>query len=319
MKQAMTRLAQWWMTYWFPPGSLIDLAVCRILIVGCHIAIILAFQCDGTWARLASLPDALYDPLPALHLLNLPFGWNFRPSGEVLNLIVWATVSAGLLGLIGLKTNASLALFTIGSVFLAAFRHAFVRIDHRDGLMMIALASLALSPSGRRLSLDALRSRDSSAPASPFARWPLLLIQWLFALVYLSSAISKLHAAGLSWMNGYTLQFYLASAALRNDIGLGIWLAQQHGLAVLLSWITIWFEGTFFLVLLVPMLAWLYVPVGIALHGGISIAMGVNFFQFIALYAVFIPWQEGFSRLTRRLGTGFMWRGTATESSFGVR
>ena len=299
MKHAMARLAQWWTTYWFCPGSLMDLAVCRIVMVGCHLAIILAFQVDGTWARLASLPDALYDPLPALHLLNLPVGWNFRPSGEVLNLIVWVTVSAGLLGLLGWKTNASLVFFAISSAFLAAFRHAFIRIDHRDGLMMIALVSLALSPSGRRLSLDALRRQDSSASTSPFARWPLLLIRWMFALVYLSSAISKLHTAGLAWMNGYTLQFHVLHTALQNSIDFGMWMAQQHGLAVVLSWITIVFEGTFFLVLLLPKLAWLYVPVGIALHGGISLAMGINFFQFIALYAVFVPWGRAFSELLR--------------------
>ena len=47
-----------------------------------------------------------------------------------------------------------------------------------------------------------------------FAAWPLRLIQILFALVYFDAGLSKLHASGLDWVNGYTLQYYLATDAI---------------------------------------------------------------------------------------------------------
>jgi predicted DCC family thiol-disulfide oxidoreductase YuxK len=136
---------------------------------------------------------------------------------------------------------------------------------------------------------------------SAFAGWPLKLVQWLFALVYLSAARLKLKAAGLDWMNGYTLQYYLWQDGLRWDRAMGVWLAQHHTTAWLLSWVTILFEGTFFLVLVFPRLAWIYIPVGIALHTGIYLAMKAYFFQYLASYAVFIPWVPLANALSRRL------------------
>ena len=84
--------------------------------------------------------------------------------------------------------------------------------------MMIALSVLALSPSGRVLSVDAWlrnRSRSESVPVialqSEFAGWPIKLLQWFFVLMYLSAVWSKLSVTGLDWANGYTLQVLAGS------------------------------------------------------------------------------------------------------------
>jgi hypothetical protein len=106
----------------------------------------------------------------------------------------------------------------------------------------------------------------------------------------LSSALAKLSKSGLDWMNGYTLQFNLLDAGVRGVTPLGLWLGGQHGLAAIISWVVILFEATFWLVPLIPRLAWVYVPAGIGIHLGIYLAMGPDFFEFIALYIVFIPW-----------------------------
>lgn len=89
---------------------------------------------------------------------------------------------------------------------------------HGEAVVMIALVVLALSPSGRALSIDSLwrdlraarRRRRFERVAllreeSAFARWPLRLVAWVFALIYLSAAIFKLEEAGLDWVNGYPI------------------------------------------------------------------------------------------------------------------
>jgi hypothetical protein len=50
---------------------------------------------------------------------------------------------------------ATLLLFAAGNVFLQSVVYSFGEFHHPEGLMMIGLVVLALSPSGRALSLDA--------------------------------------------------------------------------------------------------------------------------------------------------------------------
>jgi len=134
------------------------------------------------------------------------------------------------------------------------------------------------------VSFQALRGR------SRFASWPLLLIQCMFALIYFSATKHKLLTGGIDWVNGFTMQYYLIQDGLRWGKELGVFLGQHHILCVILSWFTIIFEGTFFLVLFFPALAILYVLLGFALHMGIYITMNAPFFQYLTIYIVFLPW-----------------------------
>jgi hypothetical protein len=203
------------------------------------------------------------------------------------------------LSLIGLLTNFSLVVFATTSVYLQAYLYSFGDFHHPEAVMMIALSVLAISPSGRVLSLDAwLRRRTRGDAASmldvqsEFAGWPLKLIQWFFVLMYLSAVWSKLSASGFEWANGYTLQFYLARDGFRWGSDFGVWMSQFH-LLVLLSQIgVLLFQATFSLAVIFPKLRWIYVPAGLALHVMIFVTLRAPFFQWIALYAVFIPWSE---------------------------
>ena len=167
--------------------------------------------------------------------------------------------------------------------------------------MIVTLWLLVLAPAGRVLSLDSYFATRNSPfgrrlqKKSIFAAWPLLLIQNLLGLVYLDAALRKLYAGGLDWVNGYTLQYYLYSDASERGSEFGLWLARQHTMACILSWITILWEGTFFLLLIFPRLVWLYLPLGIGLHVGMAMAGVASFPQFMALYAAFIPllWNYG--------------------------
>lgn len=292
-----------WNAYWFSPASLFNLAICRIILV--------AFQLIYTLIRpeylnnlleRSSWPDATYNPLPFVQVLTLPFGGSTPPSDLFISTIYWITLGAGFFALLGFKTNLSLLPFSLGCFWMQAYLYSFGKYHHPEALMIIALIILALSPCGQVLSIDDLSKRirfnlnqrhfqafNIINENSKFAHWPLLLIQWIFALVYLSAGLAKLTNDGLAWFNGYTLQYYLLLDGLRWGSDFGVWLAQNHTMAVLSSLMAVWFEMTFFLVLIFPQLVWIYIPLGVSFHIGIYLAQRAPFFQFIALYAVFIP------------------------------
>ncbi len=301
-----------WRRYWFRPTPLVYLALLRIVAVGTQLILLLVE--DGyslrQFAGLASLPDSMYKPLPALQLFLLPFGLHARPSFALLTVIYWVTAVAGIAALLGWKSRSSLLLFAAGNTFLQAFAYSFGDLHHREALMIITLWLLALSPSARVFSFDSyLARRDSPRRRSLrknsiFAAWPILLVQNLFGLVYLDSALRKLYASGADWVNGYTLQYYIYSDASRRGSQFGLWLARQHTAACVLSWVTILWEGTFFLILIFPRLVWVYLPLGIGLHAGMALAGVASFPQFLALYAVFIPlvWNYGGRSLAVKWG-----------------
>ena len=310
----MSALAKWWRRYWFAPAPLLDLAVCKNVIVGFQLWYILTRDYLGLFERLAALPDALYDPLPALLLFLWPFGGMSRPSLEILQVVFWLTVVTGIGALIGFKTSINLLLFASGNVFMSAFKFSFGELHHADAAMMVALVVLALSPAGQKCSVDERQQRahasQTSIPdgragsreaTSPFARWPLLVIRWMLVLAYLSSARWKLMVGGPEWVNGDTLQYYLFREGLQRSRDFGVWLAQFHPAAVVLSWMTLLFEGTFWVTLVIPRAACFYVPFGMAFHTIIYLAMNSYFFPFVALYAAYIPWTavwRGLRKLT---------------------
>lgn len=297
---------QRWDAYWFQPAPLMNLAVCRLVLVGFQLWVLGRLGFAQEIVDHAQLPEALYRPLPIFRLLT--GFWEGRPALPAVQVVYGLTLAAGWLALIGLRTRWTLALFAFGSLWLRAFLYSFGELHHPHNVMTVALGLLALSPSGAALSWDALRQRwhrtlaarrfvpRTETPRDPYAGWALRLIQWLVGLSYFSAAWCKLRHNGLSWLNGYTLQYYLWQDALRWERPIGVWFAQQHELAVVLSWLTILVEVGFLFIPLLPWLKWLCLPAGVGLHTGIYLAMRAPFFQLIALYSAYLPWH----RLQRR-------------------
>jgi hypothetical protein len=305
-----------WRRYWFAPAPLIDLAICRIILVAVQVLMPVYRDHDEILRTLSDYPDSSFHPLLILRLLTLPFGGDYRPSPELVETVSRITLGAGLLALVGFKTNLSLIVFAIGTTFEHAFIISFGELHHTDSILIIAISILAISPCGAVASLDDVRNRRAHADAagyfesllvreehSTFARWPLLLIQWILGLVYLSACYHKLSTAGLDWTNGFTLQYYVLQDAARWNIDFGMWFGRFHTILWFAQWVTLLFEGTFLLAVLFPRLAWFYLPVGLGLHLGIYLLMGADFFEWMACYVVFIPW-AGAIRLLRQLTRG---------------
>ena len=300
-------LAARWRAYWFAPAPYLDLAVVRVFAVGIQLFSLWYFDLLGSVTERAALPDHHWVPLIILKVINLPFGWGYRPPLEWLTSLHDVAIVAGILALVGLATNLSLAVFAFACVYLQAYAYSFSDWHHPEAITMVALSVLAISPSGRVLSIDALirwlRGGERLSPlcaSSPFAGWPIKLLQWFFVLMYLSAVTMKLRTGGLDWANGFTLQYYLIQDGLRWNSLLGLWLAQHYWLIVITQIGVELFQATFALAVLFPRLHFIYVPAGLTLHTGIYLALKAPFFSWLALYSVFIPWTAALRLLSRR-------------------
>ena len=291
-----------WQRYWFEPTPYLDLAIVRIIAVATTLIVLLYTR---NWhLQQALISDEYWDPILILNLIHLPFGWDFQPPVEVVEAVYFTAVIAGALSLLGVATNVSLLIFAAASVYVQAFIYSFGDYHHREAVMMIMLSALALSPSGRVLSIDSLITRRGRVnlleDKSEFAGWPLKLIGWFFVLMYLSAVREKLSTGGLDWPNGFTLQFTLARDGLRHGSALGVWLSHFHLPVMAMQFAVLAFQASFAIVMIFPKARWLYVPVGLMLHIGIFVLMRAPFYQWIALYAVFVPWTLGLKWLLAR-------------------
>jgi Vitamin K-dependent gamma-carboxylase len=212
---------------------------------------------------------------------------------------IWGvTLAAGVLSLIGLFTRPALLVHALGIWFLIAHRFSYGDVHHSEAAFALFLMSLAFAPSGERLSVDAWRRQRTGrtlAELSPYARWPFALAHLLLALMYFSTGITKLIFGGLRWMNGYTLQIRTLQDALARDIPLGMWLAQHHTMAILLSIGTVAFEVGFWTSLFLPRWKSLYFAAALAFHVGLHLVAGHGFFKQMAVVLILLicydsPW-----------------------------
>ena len=286
--------------HWFAPARSSDLAIARMVVVGSQLLLFLPDLADQIW--LAGADPSLFRPIPALKVLMFPFGeWGARPDLMLLRGAWLLAIVSGVTGVLGLYTRPSMLAFAATNTLLVAHGYSYGEFHHPEGLLIIALWLLAVAPSGAVLSADDLRTRLAGSlqfmkfqprratdEYSESARWPLRTIQWLFVLAYLSAGLSKLRVGGLEWMNGHTLAYYLLQDGVRWDIPLAVALAEWTWLLVVLSVVTVAFEMTFAVAVVVPRLVWPYVLVGAALHTGIYFTQRAPFFQYMVLYVVFL-------------------------------
>ncbi|WP_447968820.1 DCC1-like thiol-disulfide oxidoreductase family protein [Nitrospira sp. M1] len=304
-----------WKTYWFTPASLFNLACCRVLLVGLELCLTVGREFYTklmfTAENAPVLAQTRYSPSLVYKLLTLPFDQPCLPSEFALTVIFVTTCIAGVAAFLGLFTNLSLVVFVVGHVFMRSFHYAFGEFHHVQAIMMIALAILTLSPCGRVLSVDDLWRRLKTSASqrklvpgnvleevSEFARWPIVLMQWIFALCYFSGFLSKMRYSGFEWANGFTLQFYLARDGLRWGSPLALWFADHHWLAWLSQWTAMVFQGTFFLIVIFPLLRWVYIPLGFTFHVVVYLTMRAPFFTWMGMYGVFIDWKAAVTKLS---------------------
>ena len=224
------------------------------------------------------------------------------------------SVAAGVLALVGLFARASMLIFALGCLWLTSFEYSYGFVHHPEAIFLIALVCIGMSPCGKCLSIDAWWQRRRGAPLTEWgltavttnATWALRLAQWLLVIAYFESAMAKLTRGGLGWMNGYTLQNYLLMDGIRFGRPLGVRLAPDHWLCVVFSAASITFESTFFFVMLdriAPLrrVKPLYFVGGAVFHVGAFVLQAAPFWQFLALYLTWLPWEIWITRVATLL------------------
>lgn len=298
------RWREGWDDWWFPSDTGFRLAVCRILVVSAQLFFFMpsvSRQVDLIENNATGFidPQWLVVAISAVGLRDVLLAPAFF---EVLYVV---TFVAGIACLVGLLTRPAAFVFALGNWIFVSHTYSYGEEHHGEAIICMFLMLLAFSPSGRRLSLDAVlhrwRGGEVTAPATvETAVWPLRLTQLLLAWAYFSNGLSKLVYGGLEWMNGYTLQRHILGNAVSWDKPLGLELARHHELAVLLSIGTIVIELFFPLAVFVRRTTPFFLIGGALLHVGIDVTMGAAFYQHVVLYSVFIDFSKWETRLLSR-------------------
>lgn len=297
-----------WNQYWFPTTPVVHLALCRIVAVAAQL--FWFFPNLDEHRNLLVKNTEFIEPQLLVRIIAavVPREAFFTP--ETFTLLYWGTALAGVAALVGLFTRTSLFLFALGTWIFIAHLYSYGDRHHTEALFCIFLMLLTLSPAGERLSVDAILRRRRTGTAGPetsdLAIWPLKVTHVLLALTYFSTGVSKLLYSGTRWLNGYTLQGHTFGDAVERGHPLGIWLAQQHSLAIALSYFTILLEVFFFLSLFLPRFAPLFFLAALGFQIGLYATAGYDFFQHMVLLTLLLVflYPGWWQRLSRALLPG---------------
>jgi hypothetical protein len=241
------------------------------------------------------LPVTILRPMGMMKFLP----WSFydrllTPAGmivlEIAMIVSLVLSTAGLFTVVSTKTSFLLVLFYQGLV------RSFGHFNHDEMLAVYCLAVLAFTPCGDEFSLDQRRRKKQRIlPAFAYA-YPILLMQLLMAWVYFSSALIKLRAGGLSYLNPDNLPSLAIYHSLDNlhdsAFRLAFWLPHIRAyVPVLMALVLLW-EFFFPLAVFFPRLRWLILGGGIVFHLSTLFFMNVFFPHQLALYLLFVNWDS---------------------------
>lgn len=275
-----------WDTFWFTAADPLPLAIVRIVA-----GTLLAWSC-AVWLMDA---DAFFGPHGWLRdgdvwrMNDQPWQWSWffaLSSPTAVRALGLVTLVAAVCLALGLATPVAAWVSLVG--FLSAVNRTPLTVFGFDDALGMLLIPVAIGPAGAVLSLDR-RWGIATAPDGPSisANVALRLLQVHLCVVYFFSGIAKL--LGASWWEGTALWGAAANSRYRTlDI---TWLARHPLLVNLLTLGTVFWEVSY------PALVWprltrrLAIAMGIFVHAGIGVAMGMKEFALamIAANLAFVP------------------------------
>lgn len=302
LRVALARADAWW----FAPVSVLPMAVARVLLgtalLGAYLSLLPSFD-------VLLAPDGL---LGGTFHADVPGPTIGRSTTDNIRWLQPATDPRLIATLYGALLVASAA-FAIGYhtriagvaavVLHVAFhgRNEFVFWGWAEILTAFAVY-VVLSPSGRRLSVDAWRQRRAGSGGEPrMTAWPLRLLQLHVALVYVVAAWSRLDNP--HWLDGSMLSRILVDGTFSR---LPVLAAAPDPLLAALTYaawaveltapFALWQQGT---------RRW-YVGALVALHVGLEVTTRVGWWNvvMVAGLAAFAPlaWLDAAIALPARLG-----------------
>jgi hypothetical protein len=269
------------------------------------------------------LPPGFLTKLLGHYLVPLPYPLPeayHRPFGMLL-------YAVAALALLGLYTRVSLAITSLGAIYLSTGLTSGFLFDHHLLLTVYVLVILTFAPGSDQLSLDSLirwwrgGRREPLRELASFAiggTWGYKLILCVIAVVYMTAGLSKLRYSDLRWINGETLGYYLSQRdneqvyfGVRGDFtpelqdgrvrlvdhayGWGAAPAVRpyatvQPIMALFSTATVALELSSPLLLAAPPLRALYAVSAFAMHQSIDFSMDIGFFHYRVYLLVLMDW-----------------------------
>ena len=284
----MRRVERWI----FAAGSAERLATVRIGLC----AVLTLRLTRGIFLDLAGQPAALFEPRSFMNLLGA------QPSREIVLAIQIAGIVAGVLATIGLFTRVSLPVAWAAGVFLNAMVTSNGKIMHNDVMLLLALVPLLAAPSADAWSLDAKRRGSGHPVPSERYGWPVATAMIVVAGGYFFTGFAKLVHSGPAWFTSDNLRWVLYTSSdsqgVPNDVAL--FVADRAWLAHLLAFGTLALEVSFPLALVRTRLRVPYALGAAGLHGGIWLAMRLNYAVWAATaLIVLVDWPAMAVRVRR--------------------
>ncbi len=293
--------AEWacaWDRFWFTPADPLPLAIVRIL-AGLLLAwssAVWLMDVDGFFGMHGWLRDG-----DVWRMNDQPWQWSwFFPlsSPTAVRVLVLVTLVAALCLAVGLATPLAAVVSLVG--FLSAVNRTPLTVFGFDDALGMLLIPLAIGPAGTVLSLDR-RFGLTTAGQGPSigANIALRLIQVHLCIVYFFSGIAKL--LGVSWWEGTALWGAAANSRYRTlDL---TWLARHPLLVNALTLGTLFWEVSYAAIVWPRLTRRLAIAMGIFVHLGIGMAMGMKEFALamVAANLAFVPaagWRAMFQRVS---------------------
>ena len=281
---------------WFAPASPRNLGAARIVVAAHALWILLSRDLPA----LSGLPAPFWTAVPA------SARWRFlvfegRPGLEAW--LQWAAVAALVAVLLGVGARASSLVAGLLLYHLAPLETLFLSPTpwiKGFTVSVPALIALSLSPCGDALSLWRTARGTTPRAVSDYG-WPLRLIQLGVCQIYLFGGYAKLFHSGGGWASPANIRSWLLRANQDDQMvvfdRLGPWIADRPTLCLLAGASTLALELGFVTVLFSRRSRRWLVPVIVAFHTGVLLAMNYAFL-YVPLLLVFVDWDRVAERLT---------------------
>ena len=232
------------------------------------------------YRQLSSQPAVLFQPPHLVRFLDQ------MPSTAVINTVQAIGVIAAVFALAGRRFRLSFGTAFVCFLFLEALIDSRAKISHHQVTVILAALPLLLAPA-----VVSWRDREDD----PTAGWPPRVAMIVVAGAYLFCGLGKVLESGVAWVTSDNLKWVLASGTRSSKPPTDVvarFLVDHDVLTHLLAFGTLAFELTFVVVLFKPRLRPAYVAGAVALHTGIWVTLGLDYWSWVAaVIVVFLPWE----------------------------
>ena len=278
VRAAFDGFANAWQKFFFSEVRLDSLALIRILLCG-----VLLIPIAGRWPHAREFYSA--DGVVTQFVDGFPVGWDLPVlNGPATVALYSAFVFFLIAGMIGWHTRMSLAIAAVLTLYFG-FLDLVGTLTKYTIIATHILAILAFARSGAAWSVDALLGREPGNGRG--AIWPIRVIQIFLAILYFSTAITKVKSP--EFMTGEHTVFWMQTS-MHFAHPMGYWMSTHPQWVVVANFVVVLWE-TLFCVLcwnrraLLPLLG-----LGVVFHLATYTLLGLAIFPLItlALYPAFV-------------------------------